>query len=63
MGKHLSDKAIFLSASEKNSSLGGKIQYILIFPGGKLSIYSFFRGEKLVWGENEYVTPVLNFEQ
>ena len=23
---------------------GGKIQYILIFPGGNLSIYSFFRG-------------------
>ena len=38
---------------------GGKSQYILIFPGGKLSIYSFFRGEISVYthfsGEkNEY---------
>ena len=32
----------------------GKSQYVLIFPGRKLSIYSFFRGE------NEYVTPVLS---
>jgi hypothetical protein len=70
MGKTLlSDKAIFLSASEKNSSLlsagrgdklvwgeneyvlthtwfsGRKIQYILIFLGGNLSICSFFRGK------------------
>ena len=37
---------------------GGKSRYILIFPGGKLSIYSFFRGEKWVWGKNDYVTPV-----
>jgi hypothetical protein len=38
---------------------GEKIQYILIFPGGNLSIYSFFRGENSVYthfsGEkNEY---------
>ena len=43
---------------------GGKSRYILIFPGGKLSIYSlysFFWGEKWVWGKNEYVTPVLKY--
>ena len=38
---------------------GGKSQYILIFPGGKQSIYSFFRGENVYGGKNEYVTPDL----
>jgi hypothetical protein len=39
MGKTLlSDKAIFLSASEKNSSSGRKTQYILIFQGRKMSM-------------------------
>jgi hypothetical protein len=57
MGKTLlSDKAIFLSASGKNSV------YTHYSGGGNLSIYSFFRGENSVYthfsGEkNEYVTP------
>ena len=29
-----------------------KIWYILDFPGGNMSIYSFFRGEIIVWGKN-----------
>ena len=40
----------------------GKIQYIFIFSGGNLSVYSFFRGETeyahFSGGGDEYVTPV-----
>jgi hypothetical protein len=59
MGKTLlSDKAIFLSASEKR-----KNEYVLThswFSGGKFSIYSFFRGEISVYthfsgGKTQYI--------
>ena len=29
---------------------GGKIQYILIFPGGEISVYTHFSGEKNEYG-------------